>query len=57
MLRVALICLVISALAAVFGFGGVATERDDIARILFFIAVALFVSLLVAGLTAGKKAR
>nr|WP_294507353.1 DUF1328 domain-containing protein [uncultured Rhodopila sp.] len=55
MLRLALLCLVISILAAVFGFGGVATELDDIARILFFIAVALFVFLLVAGLTAGKK--
>ena len=38
MLRLALICLVISAVAAVFGFGGVATELDDIARIVFFIA-------------------
>jgi uncharacterized membrane protein YtjA (UPF0391 family) len=55
MLRLALVCLVISVLAAVFGFGGVATELDGIARILFFITGALFVFLLVAGLTAGKK--
>jgi uncharacterized membrane protein YtjA (UPF0391 family) len=55
MLRLALLCLVISVLAGIFGFGGVATELDDIARILFFIAVALFVFLLVAGLTAGNK--
>jgi uncharacterized membrane protein YtjA (UPF0391 family) len=55
MLRLALVCLVISILAAVFGFGGVVTELDDIARIIFFIAIVLFVLLLVAGLTAGNK--
>nr|WP_294525029.1 DUF1328 domain-containing protein [uncultured Rhodopila sp.] len=55
MLRLALICLIVSILAAVFGFGGVAPEFDDIARMLFFIAAALFVFLLVAGLTVGKK--
>jgi uncharacterized membrane protein YtjA (UPF0391 family) len=55
MLRLALLCLVISALAAVFSFAGVTTELDDIARIVFFIAIVLFVFLLVAGLTAGKK--
>jgi uncharacterized membrane protein YtjA (UPF0391 family) len=55
MLRLALVSLVISALAAAFGFGGVANELDDIARMVFFIAIVLFVFLLVAGLTAGKK--
>jgi uncharacterized membrane protein YtjA (UPF0391 family) len=55
MLRLALACLVISIMAAVFGFGGVASEFDDIARMLFYLAVTLFVFLLIAGLRAGNK--
>nr|WP_294544121.1 DUF1328 domain-containing protein [uncultured Rhodopila sp.] len=55
MLRLAVACLVISALAAVFGFGGVTTELDGIARIVFFIAIVLFVFLLVAGVTVGGE--
>ena len=40
--------------AAIFGFGGVAAASADIARILFFIAIVVFVVLLVAGLMAGS---
>jgi uncharacterized membrane protein YtjA (UPF0391 family) len=54
MLRLALFFLVVSIVAAIFGFGGVAAASADIARILFFIAVVIFVVLLVAGLMAGS---
>ncbi len=53
MLRLALFFLVVSIVAAIFGFGGVAAASADIARILFFIAIVVFVVLLVAGLMAG----
>ena len=54
MLRLALFFLVVSLVAAVFGFGGIAAAAADIARILFFIAIVIFVVLLVAGLMAGS---
>jgi uncharacterized membrane protein YtjA (UPF0391 family) len=54
MLRLALFFLVVSIVAAIFGFGGVAVATADIARILFFIAIVVFVVLLVAGLMAGS---
>jgi uncharacterized membrane protein YtjA (UPF0391 family) len=54
MLRLALFFLIVSIVAAVFGFGGVAAASADIARILFFIAIVVFVVLLVAGLMAGS---
>jgi uncharacterized membrane protein YtjA (UPF0391 family) len=54
MLRLALLFLVISLIAALFGFGGIAAASADIARILFFIFVVIFLALLVAGLMAGS---
>jgi uncharacterized membrane protein YtjA (UPF0391 family) len=54
MLRLALFFLVISLVAALFGFGGIAAAAADIARILFFIFIVIFVVLLVAGLMAGS---
>jgi uncharacterized membrane protein YtjA (UPF0391 family) len=54
MLKLALFFLVVSIVAAIFGFGGIAAASADIARILFFIAVVVFVVLLVAGLMAGS---
>src|ERR1700750_1196453 len=54
MLRLALFFLVVSIIAAIFGFGGVAAASADIARILFFIAIVIFVVLLIAGLMAGS---
>ncbi len=50
MLYWAAVFFVISLLAAVFGFGGIAESSADIARILFFIFVVLFVISLIAGL-------
>ena len=49
LLRWALLFLVIALIAAVFGFGGVAEGATDIARVLFFIFVAVFVVLLILG--------
>jgi uncharacterized membrane protein YtjA (UPF0391 family) len=53
MLRLALFFLVISLIAAVFGFTGIAVATAEIARMLFFVAIAIFVVLLVAGVITG----
>jgi uncharacterized membrane protein YtjA (UPF0391 family) len=50
MLRYAVIFFVIALVAALFGFGGIATGAVEIAKILFFVFVVLFVVSLVAGL-------
>lgn len=54
MLRWALIFLVIGLVLAVLGFGGIGGAFIGIAKILFFLAIAIFVILLVLGLLAGK---
>ncbi len=54
MLRLALFFLVVSLVAALFGFGGISAASADIARILFFVAIVVFLVLLVAGLMAGS---
>jgi len=54
MLRLALFFLVVSIVAAFFGFGGIAVASAELARILFFIAIVIFVVLLIAGLMAGS---
>lgn len=54
MLKWALIFFVISVIAGVFGFSGIASGAGQIAKILFFIAIAIFVIFLVMGLVAGE---
>jgi uncharacterized membrane protein YtjA (UPF0391 family) len=54
MLKWALIFFIISIVAAVFGFTGIAAGAAAIAKILFFIAIAIFVILLILGLIAGE---
>jgi uncharacterized membrane protein YtjA (UPF0391 family) len=54
MIRLAIISLVIAAVLAVLGFGGAAGTFVGIAKILFFIAIAIFALFLVMGLLAGK---
>jgi uncharacterized membrane protein YtjA (UPF0391 family) len=49
LLKWALIFLVIAGIAAVFGFGGVAEGATDIAKVLFFIFMVVFVILLLIG--------
>jgi uncharacterized membrane protein YtjA (UPF0391 family) len=50
MLRYALIFFVVAIVAALFGFGGIAAGATEIAKILFFVFLVLFVVSLVAGL-------
>jgi uncharacterized membrane protein YtjA (UPF0391 family) len=54
MLKLALFFLIVSLVAALFGFTGIAAAAAGIAKILFFIFIALFVILLVAGLMLGS---
>lgn len=43
MLHYALVFLVLALIAAVFGFGGIAAVSADIAKLLFFAFIVLFV--------------
>ncbi|MBV8190586.1 MAG: DUF1328 domain-containing protein [Alphaproteobacteria bacterium] len=54
MLKWALIFLVISIIAALFGFTGIAAGAAVIAKALFFIAVAIFVIFLILAVIAGE---
>ena len=54
MLRWSITFLVIALIAALFGFTTIAGVSIDIAKILFFIFLALFVVSLIAGGLAGK---
>jgi uncharacterized membrane protein YtjA (UPF0391 family) len=54
MLRWALIFLVISIIAGAMGFSGVASTTRTIAKVLFFIALAIFVLILLAALLLGR---
>ena len=54
MLKLAITFLVIGAVLALLGFGAICGAFIGIAKILFFIAIALFVVFLVLGLLAGK---
>jgi uncharacterized membrane protein YtjA (UPF0391 family) len=54
MLRWALIFLVVGLALALLGFGGLGGAFIGIAKILFYIAIAVFVVLLVLGLMAGR---
>jgi len=51
MLHYAWIFLVLAIIAAIFGFGGVAVAAAGIAKVLFFIFIALF----VIGLLTGRR--
>lgn len=54
MLRWAIVFFIVAIIAAVFGFGGIAEGLTDIAMILFFLFVVLFLVSLVMGLVKGK---
>lgn len=43
----AMIFLLVAIVAAVFGFGGIATASAGVAKILFFVFIALFLIALV----------
>ncbi len=55
MLRWAVIFLVIALVAALFGFTGIASAAAGIAKLLFFIFLAICVILFLGGLFVGKK--
>lgn len=46
--------LLVALLAAVFGFGGIASASAGIAKILFFVFLVLFLVSIVVNLTRGK---
>jgi uncharacterized membrane protein YtjA (UPF0391 family) len=54
MLKWALVFFIIAIVAALFGFTGIAAGAATIAKVLFFIAVAIFLIFLVLGLMAGR---
>lgn len=55
MLRYALIFLVIGLVLAVLGFGGIGGAFVGFAKILFYIAVAVFVIFLIMHLLGGRR--
>jgi uncharacterized membrane protein YtjA (UPF0391 family) len=50
MLHYAVVFFVIALIAALFGFGGIAAGAAEIAKVLFFIFLVLFVVSLIVGL-------
>lgn len=49
MLRWAVIFFVVAIIAALFGFTGIAAAATEIARILFFVFILLFIIALLTG--------
>ncbi len=56
MLSWAVTFLVIALIAGVLGFGGVAIVSIELAKIVFFVAIALFLISALAGLIRGRSA-
>ncbi len=54
MIKWAIIFFLISVVAGFFGFTGVASGARGIAKILFFIALVIFIIVLVFGVMLGK---
>ena len=54
MLKWALIFFIVSIIAGVFGFTGVAAGAQSIAQALFFLFLVVFLILLVFGFVAGE---
>jgi uncharacterized membrane protein YtjA (UPF0391 family) len=55
MIKWAIVFAIISIVAGLFGFTGIAADSAAVAKILFFIALAIFVVLLVLGLFVGRR--
>lgn len=55
MLAWSLIFFVIAIIAAIFGFGGIASAATGIAQILFFIFIVLFIGAVILQLVRGRK--
>jgi uncharacterized membrane protein YtjA (UPF0391 family) len=57
LLKWALIMFIVSLVAALFGFTDLSAASADVARILFYIFLVIFLVLLVLGLTIFRAAR
>lgn len=55
MLRWSLAFFIVAILAALLGFGGIASGSAEIARILFFFFVVVFLVSLIWGLLTGRR--
>ena len=55
MLRWSAAFLVIAIIAAALGYGGIAADAAEIAKVLFFIFLGIFFVTLILGLVAGQK--
>lgn len=53
MLQMAAVFFVIAIIAAVFGFGGIAAGAVEIAKVLFFVFLIMFIITLVMGIMRG----
>ncbi len=56
MIKWAIIFFVISLVAGVFGFTGIAAGSQSIAKVLFYIALAIFLIVLIFGVFLGVLA-
>ena len=54
MLRLALFFLVVSLVAALFGFTGISAATAGIAKLIFFVFIVICVALLIGGLMVGS---
>ena len=57
MLHYAVVFLIIALIAAVFGFGGIASGASEIARICFFFFIVAFFASLIWNLATGRRNR
>jgi uncharacterized membrane protein YtjA (UPF0391 family) len=55
MLRWAVIFFIIAIIAALFGFGGIAAGAEEIAKVLFFIFIVLFLISVIFGASLFRK--
>jgi uncharacterized membrane protein YtjA (UPF0391 family) len=55
MLRLALFFLVVSLVAALFGFSGISAATAGIAKLLFFIFIVICLAFLIIGLAVGSS--
>jgi uncharacterized membrane protein YtjA (UPF0391 family) len=55
MLRWAILFLIIGLVAGLLGFGGIAGASFAIAKLLFWVFIAIFLILLIAGVTVARR--
>jgi uncharacterized membrane protein YtjA (UPF0391 family) len=55
MLNLAVTLLIIALIAAVLGFGGIAVVSVELAKIVFFVAILLFLIAAIFGAVGGRR--